>query len=128
MFKTRLLTAAFAAATILGFGASQARALTITGTVGTTKKYLLTGTAITTTAHSVLKISFETTTGGNNLSLCAGSFGDFAAGSCPLQLNDSGGPGFIFLTIIDAADLNGKQLYVIQNVGINPASFKVTIE
>jgi hypothetical protein len=44
------------------------------------------------------------------------------------QLYDSGGPGFRFLTIIDAAVLDGKQLYILREVGINPATFSVTIE
>jgi hypothetical protein len=44
------------------------------------------------------------------------------------QLNNSGGPGFRFLTIVDAASLNGKQLYIIREVGINPASFSFAIE
>ena len=68
------------------------------------------------------------TTAGENLSLCAGSISDFAAGRCATQLNDSGGPGFTFLTIVDAASLNGKHLYIIRTVGINPASFRFTIE
>jgi hypothetical protein len=50
------------------------------------------------------------------------------SGTCPTRISDSGGPGFVFLTIVDAASLNGKLLYVIRVVGINPASFKLTIE
>jgi hypothetical protein len=38
------------------------------------------------------------------------------------------GPGFRFLTIVDGASLNGKQLYIIPTVGVNPASFSFTIE
>ena len=127
MINRKLLTAAFAASMILVSATTRAHALTVTGTVGA-KKYLLTGSIVKTTAHNLVKISFETTTPGNNLSLCAGTTADFVAGVCAVQLNGSGGPGFTFLTIIDAADLNGLQLYVIQNVGINPASFTVTIE
>jgi hypothetical protein len=108
-------------------GARNAQALTtITGTVGS--KYLLTGSAVNVTTNAVLKITFETTTAGENLELCAGSVADFAAGNCATRLNDSGGPGFTFLTIVDAASLNGKQLFVIRAVGINAASFKFTIE
>jgi hypothetical protein len=107
-------------------GPSKGEALTITGNVGT--KYLLTGSAVNVTANAVLKISFETTSPGDNLALCAGSASDFAAGRCATQLNDSGGPGFRFLTIVDAASLNGKHLYIIREVGINPASFSFTIE
>ena len=127
MLNRKLLAAAFAVSTILISSMTNAKAMTITGTVGA-KKYLLTGSPVKTTAHAVLKISFETTTPGNNLSLCAGTAADFAAGVCAVRLNDSGGPGFRFLTVIDAADLDGKELFVIQNVGINPASFSVTIE
>jgi len=110
-------------------GATKAQALTLTGTVGgTSTKYLLTGSAVNVSTNAVFKISFETTTTGDNLALCAGTSADFAAGRCATQLNDSGGPGFIFLTIVDAASLNGKQLYIIKEVGINPASFSFTIE
>jgi hypothetical protein len=43
-------------------------------------------------------------------------------------LSDSGGPGFVFLTIIDAATLNGMQLYVLRAVGSAAAEFTLTIE
>ena len=108
-------------------GLRNAQALTITGEVGG-GKYLLTGSAVNVTANAVFKISFETTTPGENLALCAGSIIQFEAGICGTQLNDSGGPGFRFLTIVDAASLNGKQLYIFREVGINPASFSFTIE
>ena len=113
---------------VLAFaGAGDAKALTITGSL--TSKYLLTGSAVNVTAaNAVLKISFETTIAGDNLALCAGSAADFAAGRCATQPNDSGGPGFAFLTIVDAASLNGKHLFVIREVGITPASFRFTIE
>ena len=121
--------AAAVAAIFLVASARNAMALTtITGTVGSTGKYLLTGTPVNVTANAVLKITFETTTVGVNLALCAGSGENFQAGTCGTQLNDSGGPGFTFLTIVDAASLNGKILYVIREVGINPGSFKFTIE
>lgn len=115
------------ACALLLFGAREAGALTITGTVSG-GKYLVTGSTVHVTTNTVLKISFETLTSGENLSLCAGTTADFVAGNCTTQLNGSGGPGFKFLTIVDAASLNGKQLYVIRNVGLNPASFSVTIE
>ena len=98
----------------------------ITGTLN--QKYLLSATPVSVTANAVLKITFETTTAGDNLELCAGTGADFAAGTCPTRLSDSGGPGFVFLTIVDAASLNRKILYVIRAVGINPASFRLTIE
>jgi hypothetical protein len=116
------------AGALLLFGARQAEAaLTITGTVSA-GKYLVTGSTVHVTANTVFKISFETLTPGENLSLCAGTTADFVAGNCATQLVSSGGPGFRFLAIVDAASLNGKQLYVIRNVGLNPGSFSVTIE
>jgi hypothetical protein len=75
----------------------------------------------------LLKFSFETTSAGDNLALCAGSGTDFDAGLCPIRLNDSGGPGFQFLNVIDASDFDGKILYNLREVGANPASFNFTI-
>ncbi len=124
--RTALATALCAAVLALG-GAREAEALTITGTVGA-QRYLLTGSAVNVTANAVLKISFETTTAGDNLELCAGTIADFAAGYCATRLNDSGGPGFRFLTIVDAASVNGKHLYILRAAGNNPASFSFTIE
>jgi hypothetical protein len=127
--RTVLATAVCAAVLSLG-GASKADALTIIGTVGPGPgaKYLLTGSSINVSTNTVLKMSFETTSAGENLALCAGSVADFASGHCATQLNDSGGPGFRFLTIVDAASVNGKHLFVIKEVGVNPASFSFTIE
>lgn len=104
----------------------QAHALTITGEV--VQKYLLTGSPVNVSTNAILKMSFETTSGGDNLELCAGAVEDFTAGRCPIRLSDSGGPGFRFLTIVDAASLNGKFIYIIRAVGINPATFSFTIE
>lgn len=114
-------------ASALLLSVSAASALTITGTVSN-KKYLLSGSPIKVSSAGILKISFQTTTAGNNLALCAGSLTDFNAGVCTTSLNDSGGPGFTFLTIVDPNTLNGKYLYVIQDVGTNPAGFTVTVE
>ena|SRR5215831_4499629 len=130
MFNRRLFATAVCAAALVCAIAVNAHALTITGTVGpgAGAKYLLTGSAVNVSTNAVFKISFETLTSGENLALCAGTVADFSAGKCATQLNDSGGPGFRFLTIVDAASLNGKQLFVIKEVGINPASFSFTIE
>ncbi|HTA42815.1 MAG TPA: hypothetical protein VK789_10225 [Bryobacteraceae bacterium] len=76
----------------------------------------------------MLKFSFETTSAGDNLALCADSGTDFDAGLCPIRLNDSGGPGFRFLNVIDASDFDGKILYNLREVGANPASFNFTID
>jgi hypothetical protein len=101
---------------------------TITGTVGTTGKYLVSGSPVTATTAAVLKISFENITPSTNLALCAGTVADFAAGTCPTRLSDSGGPGFVFLTIVDTPAISGKFIYVIREVGIAAATFRLTIE
>jgi hypothetical protein len=45
-----------------------------------------------------------------------------------MHLSGSGGPGFRFLTIIDAKALSGKVLYAIRAVGTAPAQFIWTVE
>jgi len=116
------------AAVLLFAAARNAHALTvITGTM-TSKQYLLSASPVNVTANVVLKITFETATPGNILQLCAGTAAEFGAGTCGTLLNDSGGPGFTFLTIVDAASLSGKILYVIHAVGTGAASFVFTIE
>jgi hypothetical protein len=100
---------------------------TITGTVGPSGKYLVTGAPVTTTTVTVLKLSFENKTSGTNLELCAGP-ADFAAGTCPTRLSDSGGPGFVFLTITDTSQLSGKIIFVQRAVGITSSNFALTIE
>jgi cysteine-rich repeat protein len=100
--------------------------VTITGIAD--PNYLISGTQVTSAAHAVLKMVFEDRTPGTNVSLCAGIIDDFAQGKCSMWLSDSGGPGFQFLTIIDANALSGKVLYVIRQVGTVPAQFVLTIE
>ena len=73
-----------------------ARMITITGTVGSSGKYLVTGIPVDTTANAVLKIAFENNTSGTNLGLFAGTVANFESGSGGMQLSDSGGPGFQF--------------------------------
>jgi hypothetical protein len=101
---------------------------TITGSVGPSGKYLVTGAPVTTTAVTVLKFSFENQTSGTNLELCAGSAADFAAGTCSTRLSDSGGPGFVFLTITDTSQLSGKIIFVLRAVGTTSSNFALTIE
>ena len=101
---------------------------TITGTVGPSGKYLVTGAPVTTTTATVLKLSFENKTSGTNLELCAGTAADFAAGTCSLRLSDSGGPGFVFLTITDTSQLSGKIIFVLRAVGITSSNFAFTID
>jgi len=82
--------------------------ITITGTVGTSGKYLVTGIPVNATTPAVLKMSFENDTSGTNLSLIAGTTAEFTSGTGGTVLSDSGGPGFAFLTIIEAQKLNGN--------------------
>ncbi len=102
--------------------------ITITGTVGSSGKYLVTGMPVNATANAVLKIAFQNNTAGTNLALCAGTDADFAAGHAAMQLSDSGGPGFQFLTIIDVQKIQGKIVYVLRAVGTANASFTINIE
>ena len=101
---------------------------TITGEVGTSGKYLVTGAPVTATVVSVLKLSFENKTAGTNLELCAGTAADFAAGTCSVRLSDSGGPGFVFLTITDTSQLAGKFIFVQRVVGITSSEFVLTVD
>ena len=102
--------------------------ITITGTVGASGKYLVTGLPVETNTHAVLKLSFENLTSGTNLALCAGSVADFNAGNAGLQLSDSGGPGFMFLTIIDTHKIAGKVIYVLRAVGSANSEFRLIVD
>jgi hypothetical protein len=102
--------------------------ITITGTVGSTGKYLVTGMAITTTAHTVLKIAFENNTAGTNLALVAGTVAQFTSGTGGTTLSDSGGPGFQFLSIVDTQALAGQVLFVRRVVGTANAQFVLSVE
>ena len=55
--------------------------ISITGTVGSSGKYLVTGIPVETKTYTVLKIAFENNTGGTNLALFAGTDAEFASGS-----------------------------------------------
>jgi hypothetical protein len=90
-------------------------------------KYLVTGAPVSATT-GLLKLSFENRTAGTNLELCAGTVADFSAGNCATVLSDSGGPGFIFLTIIDAAKLSGQIIFVRRAVGLANSQFALTVE
>ena len=113
---------------LLAVTAKQAFAVTtITGTVGISGKYLVTGAPVSATT-GLLKLSFGNHTAGTNLELCAGTTADFSAGTCAMTLSDSGGPGFTFLTIIDAAKLSGKILFVLRAVGAVNSQFALSVE
>jgi|tagenome__1003787_1003787.scaffolds.fasta_scaffold17813754_1 hypothetical protein len=112
---------------VLGGAIDDVRAsVTITGVAS--PKYLITSTPVTSDGDGVLKITFENRTPGTNVSLCMGTMEDFAQGKCTMHLSGSGGPGFRFLTIIDARELSGKVLYAIRGVGTAPAQFVLTVE
>jgi hypothetical protein len=116
------------AASPLNRNKEENKMITITGTVGTSGKYLVTGMPVTTTAHTVLKIAFENNAGGTNLALLAGTLAQFASGTGGTQLSDSGGPGFQFLSIVDTQSLAGQVLFVRRMVGTANAQFVLTIE
>lgn len=128
MFKQLQSLAALTAISLFTMASSLTASTTITGTVEASDKYLVTGAPVTSTTATVLKLSFENTTPGTNLELCAGTGADFIAGTCPTRLSDSGGPGFVFLTIVDTPAISGKIIYVVRVVGIAPATFRLTIE
>jgi hypothetical protein len=100
----------------------------ITGTVAPKGKYLVTGSPVNSTAAIPLKLSFEDNTPGTNLQLCAGTMAQFTSGVVGIQLSDSGGPGFVFLTAIDAAKLNGLVIYVLHAAGTVNANFTLTVD
>jgi hypothetical protein len=102
--------------------------ITITGTVGPSGKYLVTAIPVETTTHTLLKFSFENNTAGTNLALFAGTNETFGSGTGGTQLSDSGGPGFTFLTIIDAKSLSSKILYVKREVGSANATFTLIVD
>ena len=103
-------------------------AVSLTDTVGGSGKFLVTGTAVGATAPGRIKFVFSNLTAGTNLVLCAGTGADFAAGNCAVLLSGSGGPGFSFLTIVEAASLNGKILFVKRAVGTAAAKFSLIVE
>src|SRR5215469_6833085 len=107
---------------------SEALMITITGTVGSVGKYLVTGIPVDTKANAVLKMSFENNTSGTNLALFAGTNADFESASGGMQLSDSGGPGFRFLTIIDTQQLSGKIIFVRREVGSANSQFTLIVE
>jgi hypothetical protein len=101
---------------------------TLTGTVGSSGKYLVTGMAVDTKTHTVLKLMFENLTSGTNLALFAGTDAEFAAGTGGLRMSDSGGPGFMFLTIVDTHKISGKVIYVVREVGSADSQFSLTVD
>jgi hypothetical protein len=101
---------------------------TITGNVAAGGSYLMTGMPVDTKSHAVLKLAFENNTAGSNVALCAGTAAQLSARTFTFRLSDSGGPGFKFLTIIDANLLSGLNIYVLSLVGTVPAEFTLTVD
>src|SRR5258707_13682303 len=99
-----------------------------TGPVGRSGKFLASGIPVDTPTHTVWKIVVENRTSGTNLGLFAGTDAEFTSGSGGLQLSDSGGPGFQFLTIIDTHRLSGKIIFVRRVVGSADSQFALTVE
>jgi hypothetical protein len=101
---------------------------TLTGNVPAGGSYLVTGMPVDTKSHTVLKLAFENNTAGANVALCAGTAAQLSARTFTFRLSDSGGPGFKFLTIIDANLLSGLNIYVLSLVGTVPAEFTLTVD
>ncbi len=102
--------------------------ITITGTVASSGKYLVTSIPVKSKVDAVLKISFENNTVGTNLALFAGTNAQFASGTGGTQISDSGGPGFQFLTITDTATLSGLELFVRRVVGSADSIFTLVVD
>jgi hypothetical protein len=100
----------------------------LTGTVGSSGKYLLSGIPVKTKSNAVLKIAFMNNTVGTNLGLFAGTNAEFTSGAGGTQLSDSGGPGFQFLTITDTNALEGQIIFVRRIVGSADSQFTLNIE
>jgi hypothetical protein len=123
----RSLLFLFVVFAVLGGVVDNAQAgVTVTGVAD--PKYLISSVPVMSTGDGVLKMTFENKTPGTNVSLCMGTMEDFGQGKCSMHLSGSGGPGFKFLTIIDAKELPGKVLYAIRAVGTEPAQFVLTVE
>ena len=101
--------------------------ITITGTVGSNGKSLVTSIPVHSSVPAVLKLTFENNTSGTNLALVAGTAEDFEQGT-GTDISDSGGPGFRFLTILDTGQLDGKHLYVRREVGSADSQYTLTLD
>jgi hypothetical protein len=73
-------------------------------------------------------MTFENNTSGTNLGLFSGTTADFTSGSGGMQLSDSGGPGFQFLTITDTKQLSGQVIFVRRLVGTADSQFTLAID
>jgi hypothetical protein len=57
-----------------------------------------------------------------------GTTAEFTSGTGETQLSDSGGPGFIFLTITDTKQLSGLVVFVRRLVGTADSEFTLSID
>jgi hypothetical protein len=101
--------------------------ITITDTVGSSGKFLVTSIPVHSSVLAVLKLTFENNTSGTNLALVAGTADDFEQG-VGMEISGSGGPGFRFLAILDTGQLDGKHLYVRRDVGSADSQFTLTLD
>src|SRR5437016_5972787 len=101
--------------------------ITITDTVGSSGKFLVTSIPVHGSVPAVLKLTFENNTSGTNLVLVAGTAEDFEQ-DAGTDISGSGGPGFRFLTILDTGQLDGKHLYVRREVGSADSQFTLTLD
>jgi hypothetical protein len=53
---------------------------------------------------------------------------DFAAGAGGLRMSDSGGPGAMFLTIVDAHKIAERVVYAVREVGSAESQFSLTVD
>lgn len=112
---------------ILGAASTEAAAaLVISGTVGASGIYVVTGLDVQGTAPALIKFMFENRTAGTTLQLCAGDGSDFSG--CTMILASSREPGRRFLTIVDLPTLSGKVLYVRRPSGTATSTFVLTVE
>jgi hypothetical protein len=112
-----VLACAACLCTALFITARPASAFTVTGKVTATNTVQLGVAPVNTTTHQVLKIAMSTPTTGVALAFCAGSEADISAKKCTIQLGNANEVGTSSINIVDAALLNGKVLYVINQVG-----------
>ena len=102
--------------------------ITVTGTVGSSGQYLVTGMPVETEMHAIVKLTFENNTAGTNLGLFAGTMAEFTSGAGGTQLSDSGGPGFRFLTIVDTHRLAHRVIFVRRLVGTADSMFTLDVD
>jgi hypothetical protein len=95
---------------------------------GTVSDKSLISEPISTKVKAIVKFKFVIKTTGANVELCAGTFNDFNAGSCPFALGISGAPSVESFSIVDTSQLLGKSIYVINHGTAPLVSFEVTIE